>query len=472
MRNLLTLALALGLAGAVSAQNNATTNQTGTDNVANVEQVGQNTSNVDQNSVGAGAFVDQAGTGNASGITQSDSDLDQSIGAVPQDPEAFVTQNGQDNASTVTQSAVSGSRNLVTNVNQSGANNVSGVSQDAQGPGFTGTFRASATQTGDADSDISQTGAGQSARNLTARVTQDASTSQIDQSVDGTNSRQILAEVNQTGGSFSDIDQTVDADGVQDINAFVTQSNGASSTISQNAFGNDSNTMTATVNQDGMSSSMITQTYDNDLSNTFTVTVDQVGDMHSSTVTQRDLAGGSGGDSNLIADIDQSGSDNTSVLSQLNRSQNASVTQSGSGQDSDASQTGNRNSLDLDQSGLDNSSFSDQRGNGTATIAQTGEGNFSNVLQAGNFAKEANVTQDGNGSFVDIDQLGGRFDVATVEQGASADGASATIIQNGMGNTETRNMALIQQNLMGGGAGNTATVTQTGTGNSATTVQN
>jgi hypothetical protein len=99
------------------------------------------------------------------------------------------------------------------------------------------------------------------------------------------------------------------------------------------------------------------------------------------------------------------------------------------------------------------------------------------VDQYGSFAKQANVTQAGvGGTATVLQQNDAKFDVATIEQGAGATDAQATITQNGdMVNmspeNNTDNEATILQNLTDAGVGNIAEITQTGVMNTALTVQ-
>ena len=94
MRNLLTLALALGLAGAVSAQNNdATVTQTGNTNAAEVDQAGGATATVDQSIEGNSADIDQDG---ASTVILDQSTATTNGGSPTGGHEAIISQVGGD----------------------------------------------------------------------------------------------------------------------------------------------------------------------------------------------------------------------------------------------------------------------------------------------------------------------------------------------------------------------------------------
>ena len=208
------------------------------------------------------------------------------------DPEARINQLGNGNDSSIDQTNVTGSFNLIADNNQNGDDNISTITQGANGPGFTGTLRATVNQTNGADSTVTQD-ANNGSKNFNATVTQDDSISVVTQTGNastGTNNPALRAIVNQTGGSDSTIDQTVNGAGGGDLFADVDQANGATATVTQSANGASSVTQDAFVAQDGRErggdslrpSTMSVRTP------SFIATVDQTGTGNLTAITQQD----------------------------------------------------------------------------------------------------------------------------------------------------------------------------------------
>jgi len=207
--------------------NTATVGQDGTDGVAGVLQTGNsNTTTIDQTSIEGFIDVVQDGDSNIANVTQNDASGNDSIGIQPTgtaDPEARINQLGNGNDSSIDQTNVTGSFNLIADNNQNGDDNISTITQGANGPGFTGTLRATVNQTNGADSTVTQD-ANNGSKNFNATVTQDDSISVVTQTGNastGTNNPALRAIVNQTGGSDSTIDQTVNGAGGGDLFADV-----------------------------------------------------------------------------------------------------------------------------------------------------------------------------------------------------------------------------------------------------------
>mgnify|MGYP000495302878 CR=1 FL=1 len=164
----------------------------------------------------------------------------------------------------------------------------------------------------------------------------------------------------------------------------------------------------------------------------------------------------------MIATVIQTGSDNSSDVTQLNRQQTATVDQSGDNGTSIVFQQGRRNFATLDQAGTDNVSIIDQDGGPAsggigqeAFVTQSGIGNTSDIFQAGRNPGQPNdginyaeVFQDGSDDEAVITQIDqARSDEAYISQSATST-SYAEVFQSGDevgGAPDTDNVADISQ---------------------------
>lgn len=429
-RFLLASALAFGLTAGASAQNAATTTQTGDENDARVNQTAASTAVVNQTESG---LVNPPNPGNLVILDQS-----ASTATVTQQTDA--SGDAYSNAAQLQQS--DGSQATVT---QSGIYNWVTGDLDRIGPVRPGdgnlfvqqSSRLTATQTGTSNTvEGSQTGFDQS-----AIVVQDGrfNTATLDQA----SMNESTATITQTGDSSPPVSPTgvtiedrqraeVTQTGLGDHRTVVTQTSVVSSSAAPNQGSNmvdldqDGSAQTATVGQTG---------YDNTATAEQTegynvLEADQLGDANVLTVSQD-------GSSNDILGFEQIGDANVATMTQDGDDNQVDV----------AEQRGDRNTLtilqdgDRNQAGVDNGPAPrpdaiDQRGDdnvGELTqlgddnvvfLEQFGDGNNALVTQgkAGRLAFDnvASVEQVGDLNDVDIDvQAGSRNELSVYQEGNS-----------------------------------------------------
>jgi hypothetical protein len=227
--------------------------------------------------------------------------------------------------------------------------------------------------------------------------------------------------------------------------------------------------------------------------------INQLGTDNKSVV-QQGLGGGSSGN---IATSTQAGLLHDSVIRQTGNGNNASATQLGVGGQSAIAQNRGLNQATYLDIGVDNTSYIRQRRIGS-------DGNTADVFQAG-FSNFSEIGQDGSDNFASVDQLGalnnsdvqqsGDDNVALVAQASSnsdsvvnqnGDDNVANVAQTGIfGSNESyilqsgnnHEATVLQARGLGfgganistvtqvGAVGSSASVSQSGTGNWASTIQ-
>ena len=351
------IVLLMAVAALAFAANNATVTTTGSNNDADIDQVGSNTAGVSQTGDYNLTDVDQMGT-NSSSVTQS------SIvgGTAGKGTKATVNQNGAGNASIITQDRSGGQQGNIsqaTNV-QTGDNNLATINQTGY---YQGSNKSSVVQTGVAS------GVGNEAM------------------------------VNQMGyGNNWSVEQTGDENyALQQANS--TTHSGTTNKIEQNGFRNDayqytsgSDAMKATITQiTGVTDNYAIQTQAglkaeaviNQFSNNNQAVQEQYhgsyyyngvyARQHYAEITQ------TGGDNNYAKQYqDETVSDvwansrNSSTIYQNGGDNSATVSQFDGLSVGDVTQTGNWNQGTIEQHGLNNN----------ANISQTGDHNTASVSQA------------------------------------------------------------------------------------------
>jgi len=166
---------------------------------------------------------------------------------------------------------------------------------------------------------------------------------------------------------------------------------------------------------------------------------------------------------NLMADVDQKGSNNYSDVNQeLSSGGIVNVLQQGSGDASRVEQFGGENNkADIEQSGSDNNSFVRQGGTGggadqnDAHVVQTGINNDSYIGQTHGDVNWAFATQNGTDgtSYIIQQGSGNRAELYQVD---GSNNESYIMQNNNFGPTATTNYAYVQQS----GDSNVSTVTQ------------
>lgn len=166
---------------------------------------------------------------------------------------------------------------------------------------------------------------------------------------------------------------------------------------------------------------------------------------------------------NLMADVDQRGSNNYSDVNQeLSSGGIVNVLQQGSGDASRVEQFGGENNkADIEQSGSDNNSFVRQGGTGggadqnDAHVVQTGINNDSYIGQTHGDVNWAFATQNGTDgtSYIIQQGSGNRAELYQVD---GSNNESYIMQNNNFGPTATTNYAYVQQS----GDSNVSTVTQ------------
>lgn len=342
----------------------------------------------------------------------------------------------QDNTSTVNQTNA-WNEAVVT---QSGSNAQSTVQQDGDGQQFSRRNRVRVEQSGNgAESTINQV----SGNRNRADVRQNGdSTSTIRQ--DGP---QLDAEVNQTGdGNSSNIDQagrqaTVGVPLNSAATGVVQVGNNNFSDIDQNP----TTWSEAAVSQFGNSNSsnLRQETLGTSGGNeNSSSSVLQDGDRNSSTLNQ--ISGTT--PSLLIANVNQNGDDNSSMLTQTGADNSASLLQDGDRNASMINQSGVGGNVEVEQFGNENDSFVTQESGATAIVRQE-EGSSIN----------ARPRTDRGGEPV-------RANYSTINQGAGATGARAEVDQSGELNLSrvSQNGGASQAEVEQRGIFNESTVNQTG----------
>ena len=287
--------------------------------------------------------------------------------------------------------------------------------------------------------------------------------------------------VDQNGGPGNtvNVDQTTATNGTSDIfqdgsalNADVMQSDsGTGDNADVDQFGDDGVASVTQINNGASANTATILQASTAAYSPTSATISQEGDGNVSTIEQ--------GITNAF-----DGSDPATA----NRSgQVASSTQIGTNNDSLIDQKGNLGEANVFQDGTNNKSTVTQGGfdNQVASVSQTGSDHVSEVSQSANFGF-ASVTQTGTANSSSVTQSGRANDSeAYVTQGST--GNDSTVIQtsiftgpgsaNQVANvtqTTNDNVSLIEQdggpNPGSGPFGNTATVNQTVTSNSMSTV--
>lgn len=452
--------------------------------------VSGNCSVVDSSGTGNSANVDQTGgTGNVSDVFQDGDTLG-----------AMVIQGADDNISNIDQTTDNGSSGLTALVTQSGGAD-SVVSQSAIGVN-SGGMAAIVDQSGASASDISQSATNETADDYNATVIQtgDGHSSIISQSDlgGGTNDGGFFAAVSQSGsGNESDIVQinrdqfaTVTQTGTDGVSSVFQEGRSNSATLDQSGTGN-----TSFISQDDAGG--VGQT----------ATVTQSGSSNFADVFQDGRNPGVTNDGNNTATIDQAGTEGQAIITQVNqsRSDEASITQlvgtftntalvEQTGDDTPGSPNTDNSGTIIQFGGTDNFStilqgdttpFGGVVGgadNSSATSLQNGNELVSSITQGGTSqsvivdqlgeGNEAVAIQGdfgGSGSSGSISQSGSSGSLALLFQ--NSNGSLGTIIQNG-----DSNISGIDQGFAGGtGAGadgNIASANQDGDGNESQILQN
>lgn len=157
-----------------------------------------------------------------------------------------------------------------------------------------------------------------------------------------------------------------------------------------------------------------------------------------------------------VADVEQTGSTNTSGQTQTGNRLNATVDQLGNDNQANQAQTGNQNTATIDQDGDDNTATQSQANTqNTATAFQTGTLNTSSQTQIANNPNQNTslIDQAGDNNMATLVQERSS-NIATILQ--TEDWHQASQLQTGTGNS-----AFIDQSGVTGGPGNTATQQQT-----------
>jgi hypothetical protein len=397
------------------------------------------------------------------------------------DNRTKVVQQGQQSLAKVAQTNAGGGANQV---------NILQESPDAGGPAVAG-YDAAAGFTASKVADIAQNGSGNSAK-----------LRQADESWNnnGVNSGQNqLIKLDQAGTDNTFEGVQTDANSTIVANQFAGSSNNHIRAEQLGANGNAAGS-SAVVNQSGSDNISFSRQYANGGAS---LTVDQDGTDNFSAIEQgSDRAPGGEVEfyvKSSVADIDQIGDGNTSLVSQRGFTNVAGYNSAGNAY-ARVLQKGDNNSATIQQIGGSPADQFNARGQ-SATVEQygtvAGAGNTANVFQtdADNNANNqvATITQGANGSGVDgnsatIEQRGASavdynpLNTATITQ--TADGNDASIFQTGglhvasITQTDVGNEATIDQsgvsntaNVYQYSADNLSIVTQGGTGNIATVTQ-
>jgi hypothetical protein len=364
------------------------------------------------------------------------------------DNRVNVVQQGQESLAKVKQTSAGGDANQV---------NILQESPDASGPAVAG-YNAAAGYDASKAADITQDGSGNSAK-----------LRQADESYNnlGVNSGQNqLIKLDQagTGNGFEGV-QT-DANSTIVANQYAGSSNNRIRAEQLGANGNAAGS-SATINQGGSDNISFTRQYANGGAS---LTVDQHGTDNFSAIEQgSDRAAGGQVEfyvKSSVADIDQIGDGNTSLVSQRGYTNVAGYDSAGNAY-ARVLQTGDNNSALVQQIGGSPGDQFNARGQ-RATVEQHGT-----IAGVGNSANVFQTDADGNAN----------NQVAKITQGTSGvgvNGNGATIEQRGASATDYNplNSAEITQTADGSSASifqtgglHVATITQTDTGNEATTDQ-
>jgi hypothetical protein len=468
---------------------------------------------------GAGADVDRSAS--CAGATNC-SDIKQEAGASDASGnEASVTQNGSLGSADVTQSGITGmaARNNRADIVQNGAGdnrakvlqqgqqslakvtqtsgggsanqvNILQESPDAGGPAVGG-YNAAGAYSASKVADITQDGSGNTAK-----------LRQADESYQnlGVNSGQNqLIKLTQSGVDNSFEGVQTDANSTIVANQLAGSSNNQIRAEQLGANGNAAGS-SATINQSGADNMSFSRQYANGGAS---LTVDQAGTGNFSAIEQgSDRAAGGEVEfyvKSSVADIDQVGDGNTSLVSQRGYTNVTGYNSAGNAY-ARVLQNGDNNSAVVQQIGGSPAAQFNARGQ-SATVNQYGTvggaGNTANVFQtdADNNANNqvASITQGASGAGVEgnsatIEQRGASavdynpLNTATITQ--TADGSSASIFQTGglhsasITQSDTGNDATTDQsgvnntaNVYQYSADNLSTVTQMGSGNLTTVTQ-
>jgi hypothetical protein len=417
------LALALGFAGAVSAQsnNNSTINQTGQYNDAVVDQNGSDAQSVVTQS-GDGTNLDrqnevsvtQDGVGAFSSVSQAGSDRN----------EAEVIQDG-DNMSIVEQTGTS----LGAEVRQDGDFNNSWIYQNGNSSQVGNALNGSSAgviQTGDNNSSLVDQDPSSYATTNVTQIGDHNNSTVIQEVTGGAGANRSSADVDQLGNNnLSNVTQTSALNNAR-LDATVLQDGDwNNSAVTQGGQDNE-----ASVSQDGnYHASTVTQSGED-----ADATVTQTGNNQTSFVTQQDDAGASATvrQGNGVA----GSAFNTSRVTQNALNADADVTQEGSYNLSEvtqgrtagtAFQTNGQQAV-INQSGDDNKSYATQTGSqGDLVVDQSGDFNTSTVVQSGFANESGDITMLTAG----VDQQGS-YNETTITQSGQL--SSATALQTGDNN--------------------------------------
>jgi hypothetical protein len=397
------------------------------------------------------------------------------------DNRAKVVQQGQQSLAKVTQTNADGSANQV---------NILQESPDAGGPAVAG-YDAATGYTASKVADITQNGSGNSAK------LRQADESYYNLGVNSGQNQLIKLDQAGTDNSFEGV-QT-DANSTIVANQYAGSSNNQIRAEQLGANGNAAGS-SAMINQSGSDNMSFSRQYANGGAS---LTVDQAGTDNFSAVEQgSDRAAGGEVEfyvKSSVADIDQIGDGNTSLVSQRGFTNVEGYNSAGNAY-ARVLQQGDNNSATVQQIGGSPADQFNARGQ-SATVQQygtvAGSGNTANVFQtdADDNANNqvATITQGANGAGVNgnnatIEQRGASavdynpLNTASISQTADNNNASifqtvglqvATITQTDVGNEATTDQSGTDNtaNVYQYSADNLSTVTQSGSGNTATVTQ-